>query len=160
MTQDRWDSHFLHLSLQIALMSKDPATQVGAIIVGPDREIRSSGFNGFPRGIVDSDDRLNDRNVKLQLIVHAEVNAILNAARIGTTLKGTTLYLSATDHTGMVWSGPPCTRCTVEIIQSGIIEIVARPFKRVASKWKEDIETSRKILQEAGIIYREVMKEK
>lgn len=152
----RWDEHFLRLTLEHASMSKDPSTRVGAVIVGPDREIRSSGFNGFPRGIADTPERLSDRDTKLSLVVHAEMNAVLNAARTGTPLKGCTLYLSATDHSGLVWGGPPCTRCTVEIIQSGISEIVTRPFKSVPSRWKESIETARSLLTEAGLSYREV----
>lgn len=137
-------------------MSKDPSTKVGAVIVGPDREIRSTGFNGFPRGIADTDERLNDRDIKLSLVVHAEMNAILNAARIGVSLKGCTLYLTATDDSGAVWGGAPCTRCAVEIIQSGITEIVSRPFKLVPSRWEESVKTARMLLEEAGILYREI----
>lgn len=152
---NRWDNHFLRLSVEHARMSKDPFTKVGAVVVGPDREIRSTGFNGFPRGIADTPERLADRETKLSLVVHAEMNAILNAARIGTPTKGCTLYLSAVDDTGEVWGGPPCTRCTVELIQSGITEIVSRPFKLVPSRWKESIEAARLLLAEAGISYRE-----
>lgn len=152
---DRWDSHFLKLALANAGMSKDPLTRVGAVIVGPDREIRSTGFNGFPRGITDTHERLHDRDTKLKLIVHAEMNAILNAARIGTALKGCTLYLAATDDTSLIWGGPPCTRCTVESIQAGITNIVSLPFKMVPSKWADDISFARSLLEEAGICYRE-----
>jgi Cytidine and deoxycytidylate deaminase zinc-binding region len=67
------------------------------------------GFNGFPR----------DKETKLRLIVHVEVNAILNAARVGIPLKGCKLYLACTDDTGAVWGGPPCTRCSLDVIQSG-----------------------------------------
>ncbi len=152
---DRWDNHFLEVALANALMSKDPSTRVGAVIVGPDREIRSTGFNGFPRGIADTCDRLNNRDLKLKLIVHAEMNAILNAARIGTALKGCTLYLAATDDTGHIWGGPPCTRCTVETIQSGISNIVSHPFKVGPSSWAEDVAFARGLLEESGVGYRE-----
>ena len=152
----RWDNHFLRLSLEFASMSKDPSTKVGAVIVGPDRELRSSGFNGFPRGITDSRARLHDREVKLSMVVHAEVNAVLNAARIGTPTKGCTMYLIATDATGEHWGGPPCVRCAVEVMQAGIAEIVSLPFKSVPSRWKESIETARALLTEAGVTYREV----
>ena len=109
----RWDNHFLRLAQVHAEMSKDPNTRVGAVIVGPDREIRATGFNGFPRRICDDPVRLQDRETKLQLVVHAECNAICAAARVGVPLLGCTLYLAATDDTGAVWGGPPCTRCTV-----------------------------------------------
>lgn len=148
---NRWDNHFLELALLNARMSKDPSTKVGAVIVGPDREIRSTGFNGFPRGIEDTDERLNDRDTKLKLVVHAEMNAILNAARIGVSVKGCTMYLAATDASGLVWGGPPCTRCSVEAIQAGITSIISYPFKTVPSRWKEDIELASGVLKEAGV---------
>ena len=85
---DKWHSHFLRMALLCAQMSKDPNTQVGAVIVGPDREVRSTGFNGLPRGVADTAERLHDRETKLKLIVHAEMNAVLNAARHGVALKG------------------------------------------------------------------------
>jgi dCMP deaminase len=154
----RWDNHFLDMALLQASMSKDPNTRVGAVIVGPDREVRSTGFNGFPRLICDSPERLGDRDTKLRLIVHAEMNAVLAAARVGVPMQGCTLYLAATDDTGMVWGGPPCCRCTVELIQAGITEIVSRPAKPagVSWKWREDTEMARGLLDEAGIPLREV----
>jgi dCMP deaminase len=155
---ERWDRHFLDLACLVARMSKDPSTRVGAVIVGPDREVRSTGFNGLPRGIADTPERLEDRDVKLRLIVHAEANAILNAARIGVSVKGCTLYLTATDSSndGLVWGGAPCTRCTVEVIQAGIAEVVSYPAKGVPSRWQEDIAAAGELLIEAGIRYREV----
>lgn len=156
MNNDRWDHHFLQLALAHAAMSKDPSTKVGAVIVGPDREIISAGFNGFPRGILDSDERLNDRDTKMRLVVHGEMNAILAAARRGIALKGCVMYVAATDKSGMVWGGPPCTRCTVETIQSGIGEIVSYPIKSAPSRWHDDLQYARALLIEAGIAYREV----
>jgi dCMP deaminase len=110
----------------------------------------------MPRGIADTVERLANRDIKNTLMVHAERNAILNAARIGTPLKGCTLYLTATDDTGLIWGGPPCVACTLEVIQAGIVEVVSYPFKNVPSKWKENIEQARELLKEAGILYREV----
>lgn len=153
---ERWDRHFLQLALDHARMSKDPSTRVGAVIVGPDREIRSMGFNGFPRGIADTPERLNNREVKLFIIVHAETNAILNAVRVGIPTKGCTLYLAATDDSGAVWGGPPCTRCTVEVIQAGIVEVVTHPPKNVPSRWADDLAFAEVLLKEAGVAYREV----
>lgn len=152
----RWDAHFLRLALEHARMSKDPSTKVGALIVGPDREIRATGFNGLPRGIADTPERLNDRETKLELVVHAEMNAVCNAARVGVAVKGCTMYLSATDASGLVWGGPPCVRCAVEVMQAGITTIVSRPFKDVPSRWRDSIEKARALLVEAGIEYREL----
>ena len=153
---ERWDRHFLGLALAHARMSKDPSTQVGAVIIGTGRAILSAGFNGLPRGVKDTDARLCNRDVKLKLIVHAEMNAVLAAARLGVRIDGTTLYLAATDDTGMVWGGPPCTRCTVELIQAGITEMVSYPVKTVPSRWQADLAVSRDLLAEVGLLYREV----
>lgn len=153
----RWDVAFIQQALQWAAMSKDQNTRVGAIIVGPDRETRATGFNGFPRGIIDTHERLHDRDMKLKLIVHAERNALCNAARIGTALKGCTLYLAATDDSKAIWGGPPCTACTIELIQCGITEIVSLPKKAAPSRWHADLEMAEALLNEAGIAYREVL---
>ena len=80
---EKWDGRFLSLATHISGWSKDPSTKVGCVVVGPDREIRSTGFNGFPQGIADTDERLSDRNLKYPLICHAEENAIMHAARDG-----------------------------------------------------------------------------
>lgn len=153
----RWDRHFLKRCLLAAEMSKDPRTRVGAIIVGPDREQRADGFNGFPRGIADTVERLNDRDLKMKLIVHAERNAICNAARIGVSIKDCTLYLAATDDTELTWGGPPCSACAIELIQAGIKHIVTYPIKAVPSRWHDDLAFSKNIIFEAGLTYREVM---
>lgn len=84
------------------------------------------------------------------------MNAILNAARMGASVKGCTMYLAATDASGMVWGGPPCTRCTVEAMQAGIAAIVSHPFKTVPSRWKDDIAQARDLLEEGGVRYSEV----
>ena len=84
---EKWDGRFLSLATHISNWSKDPSTKVGCVVVGPDREIRSTGFNGFPRGIADTDERLSDRDLKYPLICHAEENAIMHAARIGLASK-------------------------------------------------------------------------
>lgn len=153
---ERWDRHFLRMALECASMSKDPNTRVGAVLVGPDKELISSGFNGFPRGIIDTSERLADREMKNRLMVHAERNAILNAARIGTPTKGCSLYIACTDDSGLVWAGPPCTSCTIEVIQAGISEIVAYRLKPTPSKWHADLAFARSLIQEKGIIYREL----
>lgn len=152
---EKWDRHFLGMALHHSNLSKDPSTRVGAIVVGPDREILSAGFNGFPRGIFDTPERLGNRETKLKLVVHAEMNAVLAAARLGVRLKDCTMYVACTDSSGRIWGGPPCVRCAVEVIQVGIKEIVAYPIKR-DSKWYDDLMHARELLIEAGVTYREV----
>jgi dCMP deaminase len=141
-----WDSRFLQLALHIAQWSKDPSTQVGCVVVGPDREIRSTGFNGFPRGIDDSAERLNDRERKYPLVCHAEENAIMHAARIGVSLKGCVAYVT--------W--PPCTRCARSLIQAGIAEIAYPAGLEIPERWREDFAISSQMLGEAGLRVRGV----
>jgi dCMP deaminase len=149
-------SAFSGMALYHSRMSKDPKTRVGSIIVGPDNEILSAGFNGFPRNIADTHDRLHNRDTKLMLMVHAEMNALLAAARTGMRLKGCTLFLACTDDTGEVWGGPPCTRCCMEIIQVGVSEIVSYPVKKSPSKWHADLAFAKERIWEAGLKYREM----
>lgn len=152
---DLWDRRFLDLALLVSTWSKDPSTKVGAVIVDKDRVVRSIGYNGFPRGIGDTEDRLTNRDTKYKLVVHAEMNAILNAVRSNIPIKDSTLYVIATSQ-GKTWGGPPCTRCTVETIQSGIANIVVPPLGEVPERWVEDMELSFNLLKEAGINYKEV----
>ncbi len=152
----RWDEHFLSLALQCAKMSKDPSTQVGAVLVNSYGNVISTGFNGFPRNVIDSDERLNDRAEKLDLVVHAEMNAVLAAARIGAPVYGSTMYVAATDGTKEIWGGPPCIRCTVECMQAGVIEFVSRPMKTAPSRWHDSILKAQLIIGEAGLKFREI----
>ena len=150
----RWDEYFLSMALHTAQMSKDPSTKVGAVLVRA-RTVLATGFNGFPRGIIDSEARLHNRDVKLDLVVHAEMNAVLAAARMGTSIADSVLYVAATDGTREVWGGPPCVRCTVECMQAGIIEFVSRPMKIAPSRWYESIQKSKELILEAGLLYRD-----
>ena len=150
----KWDKRFLDLAKCISEWSLDPSTKVGAVIVTPDRQIVSVGFNGFPRGVKD-DERLLDREIKLKLIVHAEMTAVLAAANLGIRVQGCTMYMCASSN-GVLWGSVPCTRCGVQIIQSGITEIVTVENENVPSRWLEDLAFSKTILEEAGIKCRQV----
>jgi dCMP deaminase len=141
-----WDARFLELARHIAAWSKDPSTQVGCVVVGPDREIRSTGFNGFPRGIEDTAERLQDRDQKYPLVCHAEENAIMHAARIGVALKGCVAYVT--------W--PPCTRCARSLIQAGVGEIAYPSGLEIPERWREDFTISSGMLNEAGVLVRTV----
>ena len=153
---EHWDQVHLRKALAWARESKDPNTCVGCVIAGPDHETRSTGFNGFPRRIADTPRRLGDRELKNRIIVHAERNAIYAAALVGVPLKGCTLYMAATDTSGAVWGGCPCTHCTIAIIQAGITEVVSYPFKAGFSHWRDDITFALGLMAEAGIILREI----
>ena len=142
----KWDIRFVNLAMHIANWSKDPSTKVGCVVVGEDREIRSTGFNGFPRGIEDDEERLLDREKKYPLICHAEENAIMHAARIGISLKGSTAYVT--------W--PPCSRCARSLIQSGIKEIIYPTPGEIPERWQEDFDISNAMISEAGVIVRTI----
>ena len=143
---DKWDVRFVELAMHIANWSKDPSTKVGCVVVGEDREIRSTGFNGFPRGIADDAARLEDREQKYPLICHAEENAIMHAARIGLSLKGCTAYVT--------W--PPCTRCARSLIQAGVVEVVYPEEIEVPERWMADFDMSTNMMGEAGLNIRQV----
>jgi dCMP deaminase len=142
----KWDLRFIELARHISGWSKDPSTRVGCVVVGEDREIRSTGFNGFPRGINDDIERLSDRESKYPLICHAEENAIMHAARIGISLKGTTAYVT--------W--PPCSRCARSLIQAGIREVVYSSEQEIPERWLKDFKISNDMLEEAKVLVRSV----
>ena len=140
----KWDRRFLELAKQISTWSKDPSTQVGCVVVGPDREIRSTGFNGLPRGIDDTDERLNNREIKYPMICHAEENAIMHAARTGISLKNCIAYVT--------W--PPCTRCARSLIQAGVSEIVYPKGVEIPSRWEADFKMSLNMFKESKTVVR------
>ncbi len=137
----KWDERYLALAREVATWSKDPSTQVGAVTVGGKKEVLSQGFNGFPRGIDDSEARYNDRQTKYKFVVHAEMNAIYNATYSGTSLDGATLY---------VYGLPICSECAKGIIQVGIKKVVIEKSKEL-DNWNESLELSRAMFTEAGV---------
>jgi deoxycytidylate deaminase len=211
-----WDEYFINLAGLVAQKSKDPSTKVGCVIVGPDHEIRTTGFNGFPRGVREvtitethlptevqyeilsqdltarcscgktikgipppSHDQLVglhkpmydiqmeiaanhkhftatqsavlmdrwERPAKYDWVEHAERNAVYNAARMGTALKGCTAYLN--------WEPHPCLDCTKAFIQAGISEVVGPNIPFTTNRdWK--FELGQVLMDEAGLTYREV----
>lgn len=142
------------MALLVASWSKDPSTQVGAVLVGPDREILSVGYNGFPRGVMDFEHRLNNREEKYRLVVHAEINALMNAARNGICTKHATMYVIARSvATGAKWGGAPCIRCAVETIQSGVSRVIVPEPMDMPETWVKSCAEGRAVLEEAGVDY-------
>lgn len=111
---EKWDKRFFELALHVAEWSRDPKTKVGAVIVNEHKQVVSLGFNGFPRGIFDREDRYQDRDTKYMFVAHAERNALDNAF---VDTRGCTLYTTLY----------PCNECAKGIIQKGIKRVVA-PF--------------------------------
>jgi dCMP deaminase len=137
----KWDNRFLGLAKKISTWSKDPSTQVGAVTVGHKNEVLSQGFNGFPRGIVDSLERYNNKETKHKFVVHAEMNAIYNATYSGVSLDGATLY---------VYGLPICSECAKGIIQVGIKKVVIEKCKEV-ERWNDSVTLSKLMFNEAGV---------
>jgi dCMP deaminase len=139
-----WKEYFRNIVHQIKLKSKDEKTQIGAVIVGQDNEIVSTGYNSFPRGISDDISERQERPEKYFWFEHAERNAIYNAARIGVSTKGTTMYLTC---------GIPCADCCRGIINAGITTIVCEVGEAGAKgpKWEESGKRSLQMFNEAGV---------
>jgi dCMP deaminase len=139
-----WIEYFRNLANNVKLKSKDTKTQIGAVIVGEDNEIVSTGYNSFPRGLDDTIVERQERPEKYYWFEHAERNAIYNAARIGVSTKGTTMYLS---H----WF--PCADCARGIINAGITTLYCdRPDDiSKSSSYIESFKRSREMLLEADV---------
>ena len=145
----KWDIRFLKLAKEISTWSKDPSSKIGAVIVNDERRILATGYNGFPRGIEDTEERLNDREKKYPLIVHGEMNALMNALYSGVSVKDATLY---------VYGLPVCPDCTKAVIQAGIKRVVMPPPELSPEKWRVAWETlSEPMYKEAGVSIRKII---
>lgn len=145
MFSDKWHNRFMEVAALVSTWSKDPSTKVGAIVVGPDREIRSTGYNGLVRGVDDNKPERLERPTKYDFFEHAERNAVYNACLIGASLKGCVIYVTAM----------PCPDCARAIIQSGIKMVVTRKpaFDKDAPQntWRDKLGYSAEMFAEAGI---------
>jgi dCMP deaminase len=139
-----WIEYFLNIAEQVKLKSKDQSTQIGAVIVGEDKEVLSTGYNSFPRGLDDSKQERQERPEKYFWMEHAERNAIYNAARIGVSLKNSTIYLT---------SGLPCMDCARGIVNSGIKTVYCKQVctTKNKDKWDESQKKSLELLRECDI---------
>ena len=144
-SRDRWDMKFLRVADEVASWSKDNSTKVGCVVVVPDNDIRSTGYNGFPRGC--DDDRLiyDDRHRKLLRITHAEANAVAAAARAGVKLYGCTAYVNY----------PCCSQCAAILIQAGIIRVVTWNVELKPS-WMDSVIEAEQLFREAGVEYEKI----
>ena len=141
-----WDEYFMGLAHLSAKRSKDPSTQVGAVIVSSEHRVVSIGYNGFPNGCSDDEfpwDREGDfGNTKYPYVVHAELNAILNSKH---DLKGCSIYVSLF----------PCNECAKAIIQAGIRTVVYELDKYPDS---DAVRASKRMFDAAGVRYYQYQK--
>jgi dCMP deaminase len=135
-----WDKRFLRIAEEVRLWSKDPGTKVGCVLVN-DRRILSTGYNGFPSTISDDLERYIDREYKLSVTVHAEANAILNAAKNGTKVEGSTLYVTF----------PPCSQCASAVIQAGVAKVVCPDPASAPERWRSNFIAANNLFYEAGV---------
>ena len=134
-----------------SMKSKDPSSRIGAIIVDENNHLISEGFNGFPRGVEDSEERYSNREIKYAMVSHGERNAIYAAANKGFSLKGCRIYTQ----------GTPCCDCCKAIIQSGISEVIVDSRweempKNIGNraKWSAESEISKQMFKESRITIR------
>ena len=138
---NKWDNRFLNLAKHISNWSRDPSTQVGAVIVDNKKRIISVGFNGLAQGVEDLDEVLNNRELKYPVILHAEENAILFSGR---DLEGCTIY---------TWPFQPCAHCSSVVIQSGIKRVVAPIMPdELKERWKTNTELAEKQFRDSKVV--------
>jgi dCMP deaminase len=139
-----WNEYFLNIAESVKLKSKDRRTQIGAVIVGRNNEIVSTGYNSFPRGINDDVEERQIRPEKYFWMVHGEMNSILNAARIGVSTNGCKMYLTC---------GVPCSNCGRAIINAGITEVYCKTEDTTKNreKWDEESKRTIEMFSESGV---------
>jgi dCMP deaminase len=140
MSNERWDRRFLKLAQAVSDWSRDPSTKVGAVAV-LDRRILATGYNGLPRGVADTAERLETRELKYQMVAHAEANLLAHAAHAGTSLNECTVY---------VWPFHPCGSCAGLLINSGVARVVI-PELEVPERWAFNFSLARTMFEEAGV---------
>lgn len=134
----------IEMAHHVATLSKDPSTKVGAVLFDEKRRIVSAGYNGFARGVADTDDRLSNRDVKYRLVLHAEKNAILFAT-------------GPTHGCTMVVTHPCCAQCAALIIQAGVAHVMwPKPAAEFEERWRQDLVLTREQFTEAGVSIYEV----
>ena len=138
-----WDTRYLALAWHFGTWSKDPSRQIGAVAIGPKGEIIAQGYNGFPRGIEDTDERYEVREEKYKYVVHAEMNCIYNAASNVVSLKDSTVYVHGL---------PACSECAKGLIQVGVKRVMAFS-KDTPERWIESNKLTEELFEEAGIEY-------
>lgn len=147
VTRKITDLYYVNFAKSIAVHSPDPSTKVGAILTTDNGELIGVGFNSFAtKQCLDKADRF-DRPLKYKWMIHAEINALANAASRGRSTTSSTIYIPFTSV--------PCTDCCKALIAAGVRRVVCLgdvPFSGKGEHWAEDIEISEMMLNEAGVV--------
>jgi len=144
LSTNKWTRSYIDLAKSVSEWSKDPSRKIGAVAIGDKGQILAQGFNGFPRGINDSVERYNNRELKYKFVVHAEMNVIYNASYNGVSLDGADLY---------VYGLPICSDCAKGIVQVGIKRVIMPMPTEIPEQWVESWELSKTMFEEAGVDY-------
>lgn len=144
---DSWIKYFMDIATVVASKSKD-RTKVGCVLVSPtNKQILSTGFNGFCRDVADTPERYADREVKMDYVVHAEANAICFAAFSGMRTDGCHAFITL----------PPCHSCAKLLKQAGVTNVFymedrsEAPTQEIKDDWRKKQQLSLDILHEAGV---------
>lgn len=141
------DSYYMGIAQAVSLASKDRSRQIGAVVVGPKGEIRSTGYNGFPRGARDDVEERHERPMKYLWAEHAERNAVFQAARSGVSIDGCSIFVYTNDLS-------ICADCARSIIQSGIKSVVLPRSvlnHDALPQWEESVKQAYIMMYESGI---------
>jgi len=144
LSNNKWTRRYIDLAKSVSEWSKDPSRKIGAVAIGDKGQILAQGFNGFPRGITDSVERYNNRELKYKFVVHAEMNVIYNASYNGVSLDGADLY---------VYGLPICSDCAKGIVQVGIKRVIMPMPTEIPEQWVASWELSKTMFEEAGVKY-------
>lgn len=145
-----WDQYFFGVLDAVTAKSQDRSRQFGAVIVDDNKRILATGYNGIPRRIAYRES-YHGRPDKYMYFVHAEQNAIYNAAGTGVAIHGATMYIQQ----------PPCADCAKGIIQSGLVSVVFRDDpelkvldEREQTNWSLTVEAAMDMFREAQVLLR------
>jgi len=145
----KWDRRFIELAILVATWSKDTSTRIGAVIVGPGKDVRSLGYNGFARGVDDTVKERYNRPLKYLWTIHSENNALLNALRNHVSVADCTIYLN----------GFPCASCACAIVQAGITKLVGFKPNFNDPRWGEEYRETLQMFSEAGVAVKTLNRE-
>lgn len=141
---DKWTVRFIEMACLVASWSKDPSTQVGCVITNSANQVLSVGYNGFAREVSDGRNLYEDRKTKYARVIHAELNAILNA---NCDLKDSFAFV--THH--------PCSHCAAVLIQSGVQHVITFvPEGGIAERFKDSFEEAKIMFGEADVWLTEI----
>ena len=142
MSDNKWHKRYLSLAREISTWSKDPSRQIGAVAISEKGRVLATGYNGFPRALRDFPYLYENRDLKYERVVHAEMNCIYNATYNGVCLDGSTLY---------VWGLPTCSECAKGVLQVGVRSVYWGSDDDIPEQWLASLHQTTKLFKEASL---------